>query len=109
MRIDIEQFLALTVALGTIGAVGTAVYISHLDAQDAVASSANVEEPEAEYPEAPDAPVKAPVQAPVATTPVQPLDPEPPPAVDVSSSTLPADEDLESVPGPSSEGAWMNG
>ncbi len=98
MRIDLEQFMALTVALGTVGAVGTAVYMTRADAQEAAATQAAEEaapDEEEELPEAP--PDPEPEPEPVAE-----------PTPEVVDTVLPADEDLSNVPAPYSEGAWMN-
>lgn len=44
MRIDMEQFLALTVALGTVGAIGAAAYSARPDFQAAVSSMVDDDE-----------------------------------------------------------------
>lgn len=101
MRIDLEQFMALTVALGCVGAVGTAVYLTHKDAEEAAIAQADEVEPadDDDYPEAPPDPEPAPEPVPVAA---------PEPAPEPINTVLPADEDLENVPAPQSEGWWMN-
>lgn len=97
MRLDLEQFLAMTMALGTAGAIGVAVYSTH-DAQAEVPAAAATEEvaqEDEEFPEAePDPPRPAPTPAPVAAP-----TPAPMPAFDA-----PADE-LDEAPGPQVE-AW---
>lgn len=107
MKIDLDQFMALTLALGAVGAVGTAAYVTHLDAQTAAADRAAVEaakraEAEAddeELPEAPPSPVEVATPTPVPQGIGEPALP----ADDVT-----AEEDLTQVPAPYSEGAWMN-
>lgn len=98
MRIDLEQFLALTVALGTAGAVGAAVYITKADAE--TQPSAQVEPTPAPYPEA----------EPDPATP--PAEPAAEPAVsgdgEIVDTVLVSEEDLTDVPAPYAEGAWMN-
>jgi len=103
MRIDLEQFMALTVALGCVGAVGTAVYLTHQDTEEAaIAQADDMEEADDEdYPEAPPDPEPEPEPVPVAA-------PEPAPEPAPLNSVVPADEDLENVPAPQSEGWWMN-
>lgn len=107
MRIDLDQFMALTLALGTVGAVGTAAYVTHLDAQTAAADGAAIEaakraETEADdeaLPEAPPSPVEVAMPTPVPEVVGEP-------ALPVGDVT--AEEDLTQVPAPYSEGAWMN-
>lgn len=100
MRIDLEQFMALTVALGCVGAVGTAVYLTHQDAEEAAVAQADEVKPaDDDYPEAPPEPEPEPEPVPVAA---------PEPAPEPINTVLPADEDLEDVPAPQSEGWWMN-
>lgn len=97
MRFDLEQFLALTVALGTVGAVGVAVYTNHQPR--AQAASANTEavasEEDEPFPEAEPEPVRPPAP-PAAAAP----EPPPMPAFDAP------DEELEAAPGPQVEGMW---
>ncbi|MCH9688495.1 MAG: hypothetical protein K0V04_44100 [Deltaproteobacteria bacterium] len=98
MRIDLEQFLALTVALGTAGAVGVAGYTSYQNRADAtetpavemVAESDNTDDwPSADL----TPPAPAPEPAPKAEPPTMPaFDAEP--------------AELEAAPGPQVEGAW---
>ncbi|MEM6992098.1 MAG: hypothetical protein AAF721_16425 [Myxococcota bacterium] len=94
--------MALTVALGTVGAIGTGVYMTQRDADEAAqeaALEAEADEVEEELPEWED-----PEPVPAAAAP-EPVTPPTPPVVD---TVLPADEDLTEVPAPYSEGAWMN-
>ena len=109
MRIDLEQFLALTVALGTVGAVGTALYVEHRDREaqaaelaldEDEADEADAEEPEEVEPAKP-APVVAPTPAPAPE--VEPLTDQAP-----LDSVVEAEEDLDEVPAPYVEGWWMN-
>lgn len=51
MKIDMEQFLAMTVALGCAGAVGFAVYSERQQMSEVVAGIEAVEEPAAPEPE----------------------------------------------------------
>lgn len=97
MRLDLEQFLAMTVALGTAGAIGVAVYSTH-DAKAEVPAAAPVEEAaEEEFPEAePDPPRPAPTPTPA---PAAAPTPAPMPAFDAP------DEQLDEAPGPQVE-AW---
>lgn len=97
MRFDLEQFLALTMALGTAGALGVAVYTSHTTPAEAHPSE-GVEAVEDEpFPEAEDdPPAPAPVAPAPATTPT-PAPVAPMPALDA------APEELEAAPGPQVE------
>ncbi|MEM6293120.1 MAG: hypothetical protein AAGA54_17725 [Myxococcota bacterium] len=45
MKIDMEQFLAMTVALGCAGAIGLAVYSNNAQMEDVVAGAEAVEAP----------------------------------------------------------------
>ena len=95
--------MALTVALGCVGAVGTAVYLTHKDAEEAAIAQADDVAPadDDDYPEAPPEPEPAPEPEPVPVV-------APEPAPEPINTVLPADEDLENVPAPQSEGWWMN-
>ena len=46
MKIDMEQFLALTVALGCAGAVGYAVYSDRAEMNEVIAGIESVDEPQ---------------------------------------------------------------
>ncbi len=98
MRFDLEQFLALTVALGTAGAVGVAVY-TNMEARAEAAESAPVTAPDDievdDTDDWPSADLTPPVVAPT-----PPAPPSPMPALDA------APEALEAAPGPQVEGAW---
>jgi hypothetical protein len=97
MRFNLEQFLALTLALGTAGAIGAAVYTSRSgsddDADQADPDERAKDEP---FPEADDdpAPTPAPKAAPVAT---------PPPPVKPMPALDSPPEVLDDVPGPEVE------
>ncbi|MCX4242878.1 hypothetical protein [Paraliomyxa miuraensis] len=94
MRFDLEQFLALTMALGTAGALGVAVYSS----QDATAASpqsvAAPPDGDEPFPEAEDEPAPRSTEN-VALAPAP--EPTPVPALDA------APEELEAAPGPQVE------
>lgn len=93
--------MALTVALGTVGAIGTAVYVTRADSDAAVAAAEA--DPEADVEE--DLPEADPDPVPAAPAPAQ-VAPTPPPIAD---TVVPDDgEDLSQVPAPYTEGAWMN-
>ncbi|MEX1368645.1 MAG: hypothetical protein AB1Z98_36290 [Nannocystaceae bacterium] len=96
MRINVEQFLALTMALGTAGAVGVAVYSNHearaeAEAEPAAepAESVEAEEP---FPEAPPDP-------PPAATPAPAMGPSPAPMPSFDAEP----EQLDAAPGPQVE------
>ena len=97
MRIDLEQFLALTVAIGSIGAVGAALYTAQPDIP-AVSSAVDTFTDELELDVEADPP-------PILTVPVPtPAQPDSPPAID--EAPLPAAEPTsEYIPGPDVEGA----
>lgn len=92
MRFDLEQFLAATVALGTAGAIGVAVYsnqaTSEAPAPTSTAAATEEEEPFPEAPPLPDPPPKA----------EAPPSPPPMPALDAPS------EELDAAPAPQMEG-----
>lgn len=93
MRFDLEQFLALTMALGTAGAVGVAVYSSQDAAPAPHADAATAEPAEEEpFPEAEDDPAPTTMAA---STP-SPV-PTPIPALDA------APDELDAAPGPQVE------
>ncbi len=102
MKIDIEQFLALTVALGCAGAVTLAVYSDGVDISDAVAgieATQVVEAPESSVSEE----IVATLDAPLAT-------PEGPVDLDEAAGIPPVVPDPASsnAPGPTSEmDAWQ--
>ena len=98
MRIELEQFLAATMALGTVGAIGVAVYAARGGAivpsapEDLVLDVAE-DEPDAVDWDRPAIPEekRAPVEPPIVP------DPEPEPG---------ASADADSIPGPTHEGMW---
>ena len=104
MRIDLEQFLALTVALGTAGAVGVAVYASQarMD-QIAAEAPASIEDVEREAEPEPE-PTAAPIVVP--TLPAEPSEPPLPPGTEEDESVT-GDGGGGAAPGPDTEGAWM--
>ncbi len=86
MRIDMEQFLALTVALGAAGAIGVGVYSARSGDETPPASSPAEEveaEPEADVP--PPQPVLVPVPVPTVAEvpPSEPVEAEPDEGADV--------------------------
>lgn len=95
MKIDMEQFLALTVALGCAGAVGYAVYSDRAEMNEVIAGIESVDEPQ---PEAAPSPTEDAVAA-VVATPEVPTDPDDaagiPPVV--------PDDPGSYAPGPTSE------
>lgn len=95
MRFDLEQFLALTMALGTAGAVGVAAYTNY-EARAEAAQSDEAEhapaEAEEEFPEAEPEPERPPAPPPAAAP-----TPEPMPAFDAP------EEELDAAPGPQVE------
>ena len=96
MRFDLEQFLALTMALGTVGAVGVAVYSSqeaHAESAQVAGAEPTTEEDEP-FPQAPPEPERPATPAPVSAAP-----PSPPPIPDFDAP----DEELEAAPGPQVE------
>lgn len=103
MRIDIEQFLALTMAMGTAGAIGLAIYTAHTDTSAAELVSPDDHEAVAEEMVAKPAPVEA--ATPVAPAPA--AAPKPVAAPAPAAAMPPADEDLDRVPAPQDEGWWM--
>ena len=101
MKIDMEQFLALTVALGCAGAVGYAVYADRAQMDEAIAGVESVEQPEAEPSAVQDA-----VAAVVAPTPI----PATPSDLDDAAGIPPVvpDDPGSYAPGPTSEmGQWQ--
>lgn len=103
MRIDMEQFLAMTVALGTVGALGVAVYSTRPDVQGVLGSLGNADPTEAAASERDAAgspgseakepePTVVPIPIPIFAEPteISPVVPEP---------------ETESVPGPDIETA----
>lgn len=101
MRFDLEQFLALTMALSTAGAAGVAIYTSRATPAEARAAEAGAEDewddeafPQAEPEPEPSASSAVAAPPPVAT-------PAAVPALDA------APEELEAAPGPTVEGmSW---
>lgn len=74
MRFDLEQFLALTMALGTVGAVGVAVYSSqeaHAESAQVAGAEPTTEEDEP-FPQAPPEPERPATPAPVSAAPPSP-------------------------------------
>lgn len=96
MKIDMEQFLALTVALGCVGAVSLAVYSERSDMSEVIAGAQSVEEPAAEPSVAED--IAATVVAP-SLMPAEPLD------LDDAAGIPPVVPENESsyAPGPTTE------
>ena len=102
MRIDMEQFLALTVALGTVGAIGAAAYSARPDFQAAMSSLVEDDEVSATTDDADEPPAKAaePSSAPTLPVPVPILaDPDP----DAGISPVVPDDPATYVPGPDVE------
>lgn len=97
MKIDIEQFLAMTVALGCAGAVTFAVYSDRSDMSDVIAGIEAAEEPTSAEPT---------VAEEIVATVVAP-GPMPAAPVDLDdASGIPAiipDDDSSYAPGPTSE------
>lgn len=90
MRIDLEQFLALTMMLGTAGAIGAVVYVSSGDSEpEAAATEPVAEEPATETAQASPPPTTRP-------EPVVPAPVEPPP--------LPAEPDADFLKDPALDG-----
>ncbi|MEM7159880.1 MAG: hypothetical protein AAF799_43975 [Myxococcota bacterium] len=94
MRIDLEQFLALTMTLGAVGAVGAGVYTNRASTEtvDTTEAESTAEEEEEPMPEAEPRPPRPAEPAPTAAP-----EPEPTPQLD-------ADPDiLDAAPGPQVE------
>lgn len=93
MRIDLEQFLAVTMMLGTAGAIGVAVYAQGDDAE----APQEVVEQETDDD----------VDAQVAATPAPPPPPEPAPAVEPTPEgppPLPEEPDADFLKDPALDG-----
>lgn len=102
MRIDLEQFLAVTVALGALGAVGVGVYVTRTDADEIVEQIA-VDDAAAEEEEAP--------AAAAATVPLPAAPTTPVPEDEALSPVVPDADPLEAY-GPESGaggGGWGGG
>lgn len=102
MKIDMEQFLALTVALGCAGAVGYAVYADRAE-MDAIVAGADAVEPAA-------APEPTPVDGTEAPVVAQGPTPDEPTDLDEAAGIPPVVPDAlgEDGPGPTSEMAqWQ--
>ena len=102
MRIDLEQFLAITMMLGTAGAIGVAVYASGGDD----GSAEIVDEPAGEEAAAEVAATPAPPPAPEPASPpvVQPEPEGPPPLPAEPDADFLKDPALDGVPAPHVEG-----
>jgi hypothetical protein len=91
MRIDLEQFLALTMMLGTAGAIGAVVYVGSQDLDpEAAVSEPLLDEPQSETADASPEPAAAP------DAPVVPASDDPPP--------LPAQPDADFLADPALDG-----
>jgi hypothetical protein len=101
MRIDLEQFLAYTMILGTAGAIGAAVYTTTM-ADDETAAVIDQPAADLEIEDAEPEPVTAsnePVIPPVPPAPASPPPIEPDP-------DFHAEPDPAKVPAPTFEGMW---
>lgn len=107
MKIKVEQFLALTVALGAAGAVGAAVYTTG-DSFDELIGRTNVEVNVQESLLQDEPPAPMPTTVAVAATPV-PVEPTEPLSLDelagIPAIGTDADDGSDYRPGPDVEGA----
>jgi hypothetical protein len=98
MRIDLEQFLAATMVLGTVGALGVAVYSAQPGTFDALVSGASEVVDDEDPPEL-EVEDTAPAPAPVAIVPSVPKGPDAPPPIIPDPEPDPSD-----IPPPHGEG-----
>lgn len=95
MRINVEQFLALTMALGTAGAIGVAVVSNHearAESDEAEPAAGVEDEADEPFPEAPPDP-------PPAATPAPAMGPSPAPMPSLDAEP----QQLDDTPGPQVE------
>jgi hypothetical protein len=100
MRIDLEQFLAVTMMLGTAGAIGFVV-ISRDDGDPPanVEDAVDVDEPDTDVTASP-SPVPTPAAAPI----VEPVPEGPPPLPEEPDADFLMDPELDGMPAPHVEG-----
>lgn len=100
MRIDLEQFLAVTMMLGTAGAIGFVVLSrDDGDSPASVDEVMDVEEPEADVAVEP-SPAPTPAPAPI----VEPVPEGPPPLPEEPDADFLMDPELDGMPAPHVEG-----
>lgn len=99
MRIDMEQFLAVAMALGTAGAIGVAVYSQRGD-DEPVAADSDTQDEDVEQEIAASPPPPAP--APPAVVPTEPA--APPPLPEEPDEDFLKDPAIDGMPAPHVEG-----